>query len=48
MTGLATWIGRHDEMTERISAVPLQLLEATLDLAPTATEDGEPVPPMWH
>lgn len=48
MTLLDAWVGRHDEMTERISPVPLRLLEATLDIAPTGAEDGDPVPPMWH
>lgn len=48
MTDLGAWIGCHDEMTETISPVPLRLLEATLDMAPTASEPGDPVPPMWH
>lgn len=48
MTDLAAWVGRHEEVRETIHPIPIQLLAATLDLAPVGTQPGDPVPPMWH
>lgn len=48
MTDLATWLGHSDTLTETIDPAPMQLLAATLDLPPVATDPGETLAPMWH
>ena len=46
---LRTWIGRQETLHDQISAAPLRLMRATLDLpeeSPNAT--GQDLPALWH
>lgn len=45
---LQAWIGRHEEMTDLITAWPMQALQATLDLPDPEPRSGDPLPPLWH
>ncbi|MBB4266211.1 FAS1-like dehydratase domain-containing protein [Roseospira visakhapatnamensis] len=44
----ADWIGRTQTLTDRVTAVPVKTLFATLDDAVVAPRDGDPLPPLWH
>ena len=44
----ASWIGRSRSMTDVILAAQAVKLAATLDCAPPALSEGDPLPPGWH
>lgn len=48
MTSLRHYIGTNSTRSETISATPLRLLAATLNLQAFQPEPGAPVPPLWH
>jgi 3-methylfumaryl-CoA hydratase len=48
MSRYDTWVGRREEREEVISAVPLRLLAAALDIEPGDPQPGDPVPLLWH
>jgi 3-methylfumaryl-CoA hydratase len=48
LNDLKAWIGRSETVHDRIGATPAKALNATLDHAPMAVEDGWPLPPLWH
>ena len=48
MSDFESWVGRREEREELISAVPLRLLAATLDLEPLSPGPGTAVPLLWH
>ena len=47
-TGLASWIGRQETVTDAIGPTPVIALTATLDHPASSTEPGVALPPLWH
>ena len=45
---LRSWVGRTETTTDRVHAVPLNGLVATLDRDDPPMQPGTPVPPLWH
>ena len=44
---LRTWIGKSQSETDTITAAPLRMMRATLDL-PLAQSESSALPPLWH
>lgn len=44
---LRQWIGRYEQITDKIDAGRARRMQATLDREPTI-RDGESLPPFWH
>jgi 3-methylfumaryl-CoA hydratase len=45
---LQQWVGRTEEKSDQITAIPYAALSATLDRDPSAPAPGTPLPPLWH
>ena len=45
---LRSWIGRQEVLTDRVTAVPMAALSATLDRDDPRPAAGDPLPPLWH
>lgn len=45
---LRAWIGRTEQVQDRVTVAPLRALTATLDRSDAPSEDGDAVPPCWH
>ena len=41
-------IGRTESAEDRVTAVPVKALQATLTDVRTSTAEGDPLPPLWH
>ena len=48
MSDFESWVGRQEMRKQVISAEPMRLLAATLDVEPRDPEPGEVVPLLWH
>lgn len=48
MNNLTEWIGRTEELADRITPVPISALSATLDRADPLPQPGDALPPLWH
>ena len=48
LTQLRDWIGRTERRTDRVTAVPIAALSATLDRDDPEPVPGTPLPPLWH
>jgi 3-methylfumaryl-CoA hydratase len=44
----ADWVGRSRAAEDTATAVPVRSLAATLDLALSPENPGDPIPPAWH
>jgi 3-methylfumaryl-CoA hydratase len=42
------WIGRSEELSDRLTPTPYAALAATLDRTSDRPADGTPLPPLWH
>ncbi len=45
---LEQWVGRTERRSDRVTAVPVAALAATLDRDDPPPRDGDPLPPLWH
>ena len=45
---LQQWIGRTEAHTDRVTAVPVAALSATLDRDDPPPQPGDALPPLWH
>jgi len=45
---LADWIGKTEIRSDRVTAVPVVALSATLDREDLEPQPGDPLPPLWH
>lgn len=45
---LQSWIGRREEIAERLAPFPPNALAATLDRPDETYADGDALPPLWH
>ena len=45
---LRQWIGRTEARDDRVTAVPVVALAATLDRDDPPPRPGDPLPPLWH
>ena len=41
-------IGRAETSEDRVTAIPVKALHATLNDRPVAAAEGDPLPPLWH
>jgi 3-methylfumaryl-CoA hydratase len=44
---LEAWVGRSEEMADRVTEAPVRLMQATLDAADPGAPPSE-LPPLWH
>ena len=45
---IRSWIGRAETRTDRVTAVPMAAMSATLDRNDAEPVEGTVVPPLWH
>ena len=45
---LDTWVGRSEQVRDRVTARPVEILKATLDRDPHGLREGDPIPAGWH
>jgi 3-methylfumaryl-CoA hydratase len=45
---LKSWIGRREVREDRVAAVPIEALSATLDRDDPTPRPGDALPPLWH
>ena len=45
---IRSWIGRAETRTDRVTAVPMAAMSATLDRNDAEPVEGTAVPPLWH